>query len=87
MKADHPHCVSRVKPSKPMTPEAIDHHRKAAEHHVLAACHNKEAADHHTSGSHEKARHHAHLALGHYLHATFHAEAAAGTKCGRFSIK
>jgi hypothetical protein len=77
MNGHHPHCVSASKPSKLMTQETIDHHKKAAEHHIDAARHNKEAANHYASGSHEKARHHAHLALGHHLHATYHAEEAA----------
>src|SRR5260221_14474705 len=77
MTGNQPYCVSRFKPSKPMTQEAIDHHRKAAGHHERAARHNQEAASYHASGSHEKAKHQAHLALAHHFHATYHAQEAA----------
>src|SRR5258708_16323428 len=76
MTGNQPYCVSRFKPPKPMTQEAIDHHRKAAANHERAARHNQEAATYHASGSHEKAKHHAHLSLGHHFHTTYHAEEA-----------
>jgi hypothetical protein len=60
-----------------MATEAIDHHRKAAEHFEHAARHHTEAAVHFGAGRHAQAANEAYLGHGHYLHARNHAAKAA----------
>jgi hypothetical protein len=57
--------------------EAVEHHRKAAEHFEYAAKHHTEAATQYGAGRHEQAAREAYLAHGHYLHASNHAAEAA----------
>ncbi len=70
-----------------MAPEAIDHHRKAAEHFESAAKHHAEAATHFDAGRHEQAASEAYLGHGHYLHARNHAAEAARLHTRHFGQK
>jgi hypothetical protein len=60
-----------------MANDAINHHRKAAEHFESAARHHTEAAAHFAAGRHEQAANEAYLGQGDYLHARNHAAEAA----------
>ena len=60
-----------------MANDAINHHRKAAEHFESAAKHHTEAAAHFAAGHYEQAANEAYLGQGDYLHARNHAAGAA----------
>jgi len=60
-----------------MSTEAVDHHRKAAEHFEHAAQHHSAAASHYGAGRYDQASREAYLAHGHYLHGSNHAAEAA----------
>jgi len=70
-----------------MSTEAVDHHRKAAEHFAYAAQHHAEAGTLYGAGQHEHASREAYLAHGHSLTASNHAAEAARLHARHFGQK
>jgi hypothetical protein len=70
-----------------MSTDALEHHRKAAEHFDYAAKHHAEAGTHYGAGRHEQASREAYLAHGHSLHAINHAAKAARLHARHFGQK
>jgi hypothetical protein len=60
-----------------MSTDAVEHHRKAAEHFAAAAKHHTDAATHYGAGQQDKAAREAYLAQGHVHQASEHAAKAA----------
>ncbi len=60
-----------------MSTDAVEHHRKAAEHFAAAAKHHTDAATHYGAGRQDKAAREGYLAQGRLHQATTHAAKAA----------